>query len=110
MPPPDPVTTATLFSNRMSPFPPKVPLWRAVRAETSHRCEVLSTDRCGNNFGLEVLLEARQAHLPADAGLLVTAERRVGGVPDATVDVDGPTRSRAATLAARSGSPPNTVP
>ena len=44
---------------------------------------------CGNGFGFEVLLETGQPHLPAVAGLLVSAERHVRGVPDAAVDVDG---------------------
>ena len=43
---------------------------------------------CGNGFGFQVLLETGHAHLAADAGLLVAAERHVGRVPDAAVDVD----------------------
>src|SRR6195952_2989720 len=71
MPPPDPVTIATLSLN-CSPYRPTD----------------VSLIRCrGNGLGLEVLLEAGDSHLPADAGLLVTAEGHVRRVPDPAVDV-----------------------
>ena len=62
-------------------------------------------------LGLEVLLEAGHAHLPADAGLLVAAERRVGAEPDAAVDARWcRCGSGAATAWARSRSPESTEP
>src|ERR1700684_1056124 len=71
MPPPDPVTMATLFSN-LTVF-----------------LSGLRLDRCRNGFDLQVLLETGETHLAPVAGLLVPAEGRVGRVPDAAVDVDG---------------------
>src|SRR3954452_10619852 len=59
-----PVTIATLPSNRIS-------------------------DAFRDQLGLEVLLEALDAHLPADAGLLVPAERSVRAEPDTAVDGEG---------------------
>src|SRR3984957_2721361 len=72
MPPPDPVTMATLFSNRPMLF-----------------LSGLRLDRCRNGFDFQVLLETCETHLASVARLLVTAEGRVGRVPDAAVDVDG---------------------
>ena len=48
------------------------------------------SDACSaiRSLGLEVLLETCDAHLAADAGLLVAAERHVGGEPDTTVDAE----------------------
>src|ERR1700759_783922 len=58
MPPPDPVTMATLFSN--------LTLWAPL------------VNRCRNGFGFQVLLETGQTHFAAVPGLLVAAEWRVG--------------------------------
>src|SRR5579875_823390 len=87
MPPPEPVTMATLFSNRMSPFPPSGHL---VHVDRENPCLAwpLASHRGGDDLRLEVFLEPGQAHLPAVTGLLVSTERRVGGVPDAAVDID----------------------
>src|ERR1700710_868176 len=73
MPPPDPVTIATLSLNWSPHNPTGVSLIR----------------RRGNRLCLEILLEAREPHLPADSGLLVAAERHVRRIPDAAVDVHG---------------------
>src|SRR5262245_9123284 len=48
-----------------------------------------SLDRHRQGLALEELLEAGDAHLPADAGLLVPTERRVRSEPVATVDTHG---------------------
>src|ERR1700735_533281 len=71
MPPPDPVTMATLFSN-LTVF-----------------LSGLRLDRCRNGFDLQVLFETGETHLAPVAGLLVPTEGCVRGVPDAAVDVDG---------------------
>src|SRR6202046_4879791 len=71
MPPPDPVTMATLFSN-LTVF-----------------LSGLRLDRCRNGFDFQVFLEAGETHLAPVAGLLVPTEGRVRGVPDTAVDVDG---------------------
>src|ERR1700734_338566 len=71
MPPPDPVTMATLFSN-LTVF-----------------LSGLRLDRCRNGFDLQVLFETGETHLAPVAGLLVPTEGRVRGVPDAAVDVYG---------------------
>src|SRR6187399_3239234 len=62
-----PVTMATLPSKR----PMKAPL-RGL----------------GDDLGLQVLLESGDTQLPADPGLLVAAEGRVGGIPDRAVDAE----------------------
>src|SRR3546814_15544010 len=48
-----------------------------------------SVDSRGDRLGLEVFLETGHTHLPAEAGLLVATERRVGAEPLAAVDADG---------------------
>src|SRR6516225_5193767 len=68
MPPPDPVTMATLFSNRML----RAPL----------------VNRCRNSLGFQILLETGQTHLATVSGLLVSAERRIGRIPNAAIDID----------------------
>src|SRR4029078_8311868 len=60
-------------------------LFELTHALTQHSTR---SDPSGNGFGFQVLLEARESHFPADAGLLVSAERHVGRVPDTPVDVD----------------------
>src|SRR3954462_5023755 len=52
----------------------------------SSRLLLSSWRRLGERLQLEVLLEPGDAHLPADAGLLVPAERNVGAVVQAAVD------------------------
>src|SRR5699024_6412786 len=51
-------------------------------------CACRASGRGGHGLDLEVLLEALAAHLAADAGLLVAAERDVGAVPLAAVDAE----------------------
>src|SRR5918998_1039266 len=58
----------------------------ANRCMKSPRCELVPSRRIGDELGFEILLEAGDAHLAADAGLLVAAERCVRRVPDAAVD------------------------
>ena len=65
----------------------------------------------GHRLDLQVLLESCHAHLAAEAGLLVAAERHVRGVPDTAVDADraGPDPRRDGAGAARA-SVPKTAP
>src|SRR5690606_4709379 len=65
------------------------PAWPPV-AVRGPRGAGRSARRPGQGLQLEVLLEARDAHLAADARLLVAAEGRVGRVPHPAVDADGP--------------------
>src|SRR4051794_38630273 len=66
-----PVTMATLSLKRM--LCPSLVRWSI-------------SGGLGDRLGLQVLLEPGDTHLPADAGLLVAAERGVGAEPDPAVD------------------------
>src|SRR6476619_3917731 len=88
MPPPAPVTIATFSSNCIVFLSVRVLGYDAVFASTRDTTpHSTRLDPCGNGFGFEIFLETGEPHLPADAGLLVSAERHVGGVPDAAVYV-----------------------
>src|SRR4051812_15396753 len=66
-----------------SPIPCAAPVTTATFPSN-----LMPTSSCwfGHHFRLQVLLEAGDAHLAADAGLLVAAERRVRAEPHAAVD------------------------
>jgi hypothetical protein len=63
-----------------------------------------------DRLGLQVFLESLDAHFPADAGLLVGAEWRVGGKKKAPLTFIDPVRTRRATFIARSGDAEMTDP
>src|SRR5690625_1010341 len=67
-----------------------VTIWEvSIRAAGPSSARGGGSDGVGDGLGLQVLLEAGHAHLAADAGLLVTAEGHVDGVPQAAVDAEG---------------------
>src|SRR5690606_6749717 len=69
---------ATTSTSVLSSHPPRpLPLPTPVYAHSRDR-----------HLDLRVLIEPGQAHLQADTGLLVPAERGIGRIPDAAVDVD----------------------
>src|SRR5699024_7254178 len=82
IPPAAPVTIAVLPSKR----PMAVCLLKSGCG--AGVCEGAGSGRGGDGLDLEIFLEARAAHLAADAGLLVAAEGHVGAVPLAAVDAE----------------------
>src|SRR5215208_2989037 len=91
MPPPAPVTIATLSSNCPIVFLPLCrvasycTLFGSSRDISGHSARLDA--RC-DDLLFQVFLETGEPHFPADAGLLVSTERHVGRVPDAAVDLD----------------------
>ena len=69
-----------------------------------------SAGRPGDGLDLEVLLEAGDAVLPADAAGLVSAEGDVGAVGGAPLTPMMPARIRRATASDRSSEPTITLP
>src|ERR1035441_2628421 len=78
MPPPEPVTMATLFSNLTLFLSGRPATYYTLNAKSGVITGHSHLDRCRNSFGFQVLLETGQTHLAAVPGLLVTAEGRIG--------------------------------